>query len=208
MGAVESPVIEESDRRELLRIARVTLKEWLKSARIPPGAPHRAALLSHAGAFVTVTVGGVLRGCIGHTDPETPLFRTISDLAIAAATRDPRFPALTLEELPQYFGTEHYVEGRDVIQQGDPGDRFYIVARGRLAVTKTDAAGLTSDVAVLTDGDYFGEISLVRDEPRNATVQALTPSVLLSLSRSHFVRLIARAPALRARIDATIVERS
>jgi ATP-binding cassette subfamily B protein len=113
-----------------------------------------------------------------------------------------------LEELPQYFGTEHFAEGRDVIQQGDPGDRFYIVARGRLAVTKTDHTGAAADVAVLTDGDYFGEIALVRDEPRNATVQALTPSVLLSLSRSHFVRLVARAPALRARIEASIVERS
>jgi len=116
--------------------------------------------------------------------------------------------AALLAELPQFFGTEHYAAGRDVIQQGDPGDRFYIIARGRVSVTKADAAGSPVEIATLTDGDHFGEIALLRDEPRNATVRALTTSVLLSLSRTHFLRLIDRSPALRARLDASLAARS
>jgi ATP-binding cassette subfamily B protein len=115
-------------------------------------------------------------------------------------------PAL-LAELTQYFGTEHYAAGRDVIQQGDYGDRFYIIARGRVLVTKTGEDGASTDVATLTDGDFFGEIALLRNERRNATVRALTPSVLLSLSGSQFMRLIARAPAMRERVHQTLITR-
>ena len=113
-----------------------------------------------------------------------------------------------LAALPHYFGTEHYDAGRDVIQEGDPGDRFYIVARGRLAVIKSGADDGAGDIATLTDGDYFGEVALLRQEPRNATVRALTPSILLSLSRSHFLQLVERAPSLRARLDASLAARA
>ena len=94
-----TPCLEDGDRKELLRIARVTLKEFLKHGRMPPGAPHRPSLLVHAPAFVTLRSAGRLRGCIGHTDPVTPLYRTIADLAVSAARRDPRFSPLTFEEL-------------------------------------------------------------------------------------------------------------
>lgn len=115
--------------------------------------------------------------------------------------------ASMLAELTTYFGTEHYAAGRDVIQQGDHGDRFYIIVRGRLLVTKHDESGEAMEVATLTDGDHFGEIALLRDERRNATVRTLTPSVLLSLSRTHFVRLVQRVPALRARVEADLIVR-
>jgi ATP-binding cassette subfamily B protein len=135
------------------------------------------------------------------------------DQAVVASDRLRALPlfadldAATLTELATYFGTEHYAEGRDVLQQGDHGDRFYIVARGRLLVTKHDAAGEAVEVATLTDGDHFGEIALLRDDRRNATVRTLSPSVLLSLSRTHFMRLIQREPALRARVEADLIAR-
>ena len=96
-----SAALEAGDRRELLRIARVTLKEWLSTGRTPPGAPHRPSLLARTAAFVTLYVDGELRGCIGHVEPQTPLYRTIVDLTISAASKDPRFQPLRREELPQ-----------------------------------------------------------------------------------------------------------
>ena len=135
------------------------------------------------------------------------------DRAFVAVDRLRTLPILSdldreiLDELPRFFGTEHYEAGRDVIQQGDHGDRFYIIARGRVAVSKTDAAGHTEEIATLTDGDHFGEIALLRQEPRNATVRALMPSVLLSLSRSHFLRLVERTPTMKMRLDAAIAQR-
>ena len=113
-----------------------------------------------------------------------------------------------LADLAQYFATELYVAGRDVIREGDPGDRFYLVARGRLEVLKQGDRSGVSQVATLTDGDHFGEVALLRDTPRNATVRTLTPATLLSLSRAQFSRLIAGQPEIRERLIATLEERS
>jgi AmmeMemoRadiSam system protein A len=53
------------------------------------------------GAFVTLTENGALRGCIGYTSPVKPLYITVRDTATLAALRDPRFPAVTADELPR-----------------------------------------------------------------------------------------------------------
>jgi uncharacterized protein len=88
------------EKREILRIARATAGEFLRSGRIPPGKPHRRSLLAGGAAFVTLRLrSGELRGCVGTQSEEMPLYRTVQDMAAAAATRDPRFPALTAEEL-------------------------------------------------------------------------------------------------------------
>jgi AmmeMemoRadiSam system protein A len=88
------------EKRELLRIARATATEFLRSGRLPPGRPHRRSLLTGAGAFVTLRrADGDLRGCIGTQSEDQPLFRTVQDMAIAAATRDPRFPPVAPDEI-------------------------------------------------------------------------------------------------------------
>ncbi len=56
-------------------------------------------LLSHSGAFVTLTIKGRLRGCIGYIQSERPLYQTIKEVAVEAALRDPRFPPLEMDEL-------------------------------------------------------------------------------------------------------------
>jgi AmmeMemoRadiSam system protein A len=99
MSAHMHPPLDESDRKELLRIARATLREYLTTGFLPPGAPHRQALLQPRGAFVTLHINGQLRGCIGRVDVDTPLYLAVEQLAIAAAMRDPRFEPMRLEEL-------------------------------------------------------------------------------------------------------------
>jgi AmmeMemoRadiSam system protein A len=91
--------LEEGDRRELLRIARATLREFLATGYMPPGAPHRKSLLLPMGAFVSVYVDDDLRGCMGRVDADTPLYLAVEQLAVAAATRDPRFDPVRMEEL-------------------------------------------------------------------------------------------------------------
>lgn len=92
-------VLAPDEQKELLRIARTTIKEYLISGRIPPGAPHRASLVAPAAVFVSLNVGAELRGCIGTTQEGQPLYRAIQEMSIAAAKRDPRFPPLTPQEL-------------------------------------------------------------------------------------------------------------
>jgi AmmeMemoRadiSam system protein A len=91
--------LQDDEKRELLRIARATLREHLDTGRIPPGKPHRASLLAPAAVFVTLHRDDDLRGCIGLVEARTPLYRAVQEMAVSAATRDPRFPPVTEDEL-------------------------------------------------------------------------------------------------------------
>jgi ATP-binding cassette subfamily B protein len=104
--------------------------------------------------------------------------------------------AETLTEVARWFGTEVFPDDRVIVRQGDPGDRFYVIARGTVEVTRIEN-GRSVRLAKLQDGDYFGEMALLSHHPRNATVRALTPCVCLSLSRDLFDRLLSREPDLR-----------
>jgi AmmeMemoRadiSam system protein A len=112
--------INESDKRELLRIARITLREYAYAQQIPPGKPHRESLLKDANVFVTLKRGKALRGCIGNVDSTLPLYRAVQEMAIAAATRDPRFAEVTDEEL-DHLEIELSVLGERAPVSG-PGD--------------------------------------------------------------------------------------
>ena len=95
---MDDPTLTESDKRELLRIARATLREYLRSGRIPPGKPHRQSMIADGAAFVTLRCDGALRGCIGTQHAVKPLYRAVQEMSVGAASRDPRFEPLTAAE--------------------------------------------------------------------------------------------------------------
>lgn len=115
-------------------------------------------------------------------------------------------PSLT-EQIARALVTEKHESGRDVVKQGEPGDKFYIIAKGKVEVTTPGLHGETLRLALLADGDYFGEIALLEDTPRMATVRTLTPSVFLTLDRAKFKSLIGGSPALRAGFEQAVRER-
>ena len=132
-------------------------------------------------------------------------FRRDGEMEVQPA-RLKRYPILKelsesiLLDLAGLFVTETYPAGRVVVQQGEPGNRFYIIARGKVRVSETGPGGSDELVAVLDDGDHFGEVALLSNVPRNATVTTLVPSVLLSLRRQQFVTLLERAPQILTRL--------
>jgi len=101
-------------------------------------------------------------------------------------------PETALERLAAAAERVQVPAGEDVVKQGEAGDRFYVVAEGELGVSVDGA-----EVATLQDGDYFGEIALLRDVPRTATVRARRDSVLVALDRDDFLTAVnGYAPSL------------
>ncbi len=88
------------DKVFLLRLARETIESQLAGKPLPQPDPRPGPLTEPRGAFVTLTKGGELRGCIGHVVGIEPLWRSVRDNAANAAFRDPRFPPLEPSELP------------------------------------------------------------------------------------------------------------
>lgn len=92
---------------------------------------------------------------------------------------------------------------RFVFRRGDVGEEFFIVAKGQVEVLAPSdgAAAEETPVAILEDGDFFGELALLDAEPRNAAVRTLLPSLFLVLRRQQFEELLEDDPALRATIE-------
>ena len=106
-----------------------------------------------------------------------------------------------LTAMAEHFVTEQREPGEEVIEEGTSGDTFYVIAQGRVEVSTTGLYGQKLRLDVLGEGSYFGEVSLLGDGRRSATVTALTPCHFLTLSRERFDELLADAPAVRDRLE-------
>ncbi len=99
--AANDSFLKDSDKKALLLIARNAIHTFLAGSLSPSYeiASLSPALLNKAGVFVTLKKGNKLRGCIGHFKAEIPLYKTVQQMAIASATHDTRFDAVTSDEL-------------------------------------------------------------------------------------------------------------
>lgn len=103
-------------------------------------------------------------------------------------------PPANIAPLLQRFVRYSVKRGDVIVKQGDEGDYYYLIERGRCKVTR-DVAGVSVELAELTEGDAFGEEALVADALRNATVAMKTDGVLLRLAKLDFITLL-REPLL------------
>jgi len=94
-------------------------------------------------------------------------------------------PASTLEQLAHALEEVPAPAGEEIVRQGEPGDRFYLIKQGGFDVY-VDGEPVQS----LETGDSFGEIALLRNVPRTATVRAQTEAVLYALDRRHFLAAV------------------
>ena len=90
------------DKQALVQLARQTLNDYIGRGQLPDQQPPSPALREQRAAFVTLRVRetGALRGCIGEVMAREPLWDCVRNMAAAAATEDPRFPPVTLDEVP------------------------------------------------------------------------------------------------------------
>ncbi len=110
----------------------------------------------------------------------------ITEMAALRATR--LFGALPAPALETVAREAHRLEastGAIIVREGEIGDKYFVIVSGDLVVTKGG-----SEVNVLSRGDGFGEIALIRDVPRTATVRAATDAILLAVDRDPFLTAV------------------
>jgi AmmeMemoRadiSam system protein B/AmmeMemoRadiSam system protein A len=95
----EKNMLNSTQRKKLLEIARSSIEEYLKSGKKIELGENDPLLKEKMGAFVTLNEDGHLRGCIGSLVGKEPLYLTVRDMAIEAATDDPRFREVSLPEM-------------------------------------------------------------------------------------------------------------
>ncbi len=99
------------------------------------------------------------------------------------------------------LGRAHFEAGQFVFHKGEPGDRFYVIERGRVGVYLDESAPA---VATLGPGDHFGEGALLRKAPRSASIKAEEPLDVLVMEKSSFAQLTGHLDVLRAALQRSV----
>lgn len=95
-------LLTKKEQRELLQIARETIVEHITNGKMPAFAATSPGLNLHSGCFVTIKHKGELRGCIGNFVSDQPLYLLVQEMAVSAATRDPRFYPMKQHDLADF----------------------------------------------------------------------------------------------------------
>ena len=122
-----------------------------------------------------------------------PLFSDLSEVELA------RFTDVARER--------EYPRNSVILFEDDPGDALFIVSSGQVKVVLIGEDGREVILSVLSDGDFFGEMSLIDDEPRSAHVIAMKDSSLLVLRRDDFQQQIQLLPSIALKVLKVLVGR-
>jgi CRP/FNR family cyclic AMP-dependent transcriptional regulator len=101
-----------------------------------------------------------------------------------------------LESLASHLIERRYPKHATIVEEGLPGDYMYVIREGRVKVTKASEDGREKIMNFFEGGDFFGEMSLLDQAPRSASVKTLQETRLLALSRKDFLRLLRSSPDL------------
>jgi CRP/FNR family transcriptional regulator, cyclic AMP receptor protein len=127
------------------------------------------------------------------------------DTKVEALRAAPLFEGLTgkeLEELAKRTEDLDFPAGKVLVQEGEVGSEFYVIMEGEAEVTRGGQV-----VATHGPGDFFGEISLVEDVPRNATVTATTPLRCFMLTRGRFLHVLDEYPGVERKVMRALAKR-
>ncbi len=166
-------------------------------------------LVSAVGAWIILPIGGaailvaavVALTLLGSNlrqaaDPAADVMLRVSRLPLFAGV-----PATALQAAAARLEPVPVTAGTVVIREGDPADRFYLIQTGRFAVDQLDrGTGVERRLRVMGPDEVFGELGLMHQAPRSATVTAETDAQLLALSGPAFLELVGSAADLSARL--------
>lgn len=123
----------------------------------------------------------------------------------------PQVPKEVIVRATEGMRVLSFAPGQLVVREGDPSDAFYVITHGEAQVVQRDASGVERIINTLHEDQYFGELGILRNEPRNATVRAATSLEVIAVSKAAFTMLvesskqtaeeIARVAATRVRVQ-------
>ncbi len=131
---------------------------------------------------------------------ENVLFLKKTALFSNIKTSELRAIASVVEEISFHYGDV-------IVKENDPGDSAYIIKEGRIKIVKKTPNGGGVDLAVLSEGEFFGEMSLFDDEARSASAYAQTPCVMLKLMRDDLIDVIGEYPSIAVELIKLFVKR-
>ena len=117
-----------------------------------------------------------------------------------------RLPDTIIGRMASRFKTEEVSLGNRLIAEGEDQSKFFIIAQGQVEVLSKGAHGSNLRIALLTDGEYFGETEVVSDKPSDVTVRTITPCLFLTLSRQDIDALLTEIPSFKAEFQKAIDE--
>jgi ATP-binding cassette, subfamily B, bacterial len=160
-------LVESGSHEELVATGGAYAQMWSKQTTFAPSAP---------------STHGQAAGIQAHQLRRMPVMQDGDDESLAA--------------LAELFVTEHVPAGHLVYKQGDWGDRFYIVVRGIVELTRTDVSGAVTEQRVRHDGDHFGDLALAEGGRRQESARTRAASEFLVLRRDQLLDLRGRMPQI------------
>jgi CRP/FNR family transcriptional regulator, cyclic AMP receptor protein len=134
-----------------------------------------------------------------------------ADSAKELLARLPLFRGLTprdLDDVVRHVRTRGYSRGTTIFHKDDPGGLLYVILKGAVSITLPSSEGKDLVLAILSAGDFFGELSLFDEEPRNATAIAVEDDTqTLILPRGDFLELVRSHPEMAINIMALLSRR-
>jgi CRP-like cAMP-binding protein len=115
-------------------------------------------------------------------------------------------PREEIETVAAKLQTVQVGVGDVIVRQGAPADKFFIIVDGEVEVVH-EQDGVTKRLATLTTGQFFGEMAILRDSPRMATVRALAPTTVFAMERDAFRGLVAQSMGTTRDFDQVIQQR-
>jgi CRP-like cAMP-binding protein/thioredoxin reductase len=135
--------------------------------------------------------------------------RTLDTVMMRRAIRQYLSPTIRDDEVSYLVNTaviKSYNAGDTLFNEGDPGDGLYLIRRGSVTVSR-QIAGREIVLSYVAAGNYVGEMALLSNAPRSATVRAAVPTEVIMLEAQRFIEVMASHSTVRGRIDSKLLDR-
>jgi CRP-like cAMP-binding protein len=116
---------------------------------------------------------------------------------VATIRRVPLFRDFSDEEAAAIFSTvtdRRYAKHQFIVREGDPGDTFFVIAKGSVAVCRIAPDGRETILSILKEGDFFGEMSMFDSSLRSASIKTLTEVEVGAIRQDDFLEMLERNP--------------